>query len=210
MTILITGGKGFIGSNFIHFISKKKEQKIINIDKETYAADDYNLKELKSINLINKKFDINDFKKVTSVFKKYKPNYIYNFAAESHVDRSIKSSSSFVKTNIQGTHNLLRISLDYLRSGNNFKFIHISTDEVFGSLNNKMKSTNEKNPYRPNSPYAASKAAADHLVRSFYKTYNLPAIITYSSNNYGPRQNKEKLIPMIINNVIKNKEIPIY
>ena len=144
MTILITGGKGFIGSNFIHFISKKKEQKIINIDKETYAADDYNFKKLKSINLINKKFDINDFKKVTSVFKKYKPNYIYNFAAESHVDRSIKSSSSFVKTNIQGTHNLLRISLDYLRSGNNFKFIHISTDEVFGSLNNKMKSTSEK------------------------------------------------------------------
>ena len=183
MTILITGGKGFIGSNFIHYISRKKKKKVINIDKETYAADDYNLKGLKSINLINKKFDINDYTKVTSLFKKYKPKYIINFAAESHVDRSIKNSSSFVKTNIQGTHNLLRVSLDYLNSGNNFKFIHISTDEVFGSLTNKMKPTIETSPYRPNSPYAASKAAADHLVRSFYKTYNLPAIITYSSNN---------------------------
>ncbi len=205
-TILITGGAGFIGSNFIHLLIKHYHNyRIINFDKLTYAGNLNNLKGVESNP--NYEFiqgDISSSSDLESFFTKKSINYVINFAAESHVDRSIHDSSSFIHTNILGTHNLLNISKQF----NVEKFIQVSTDEVYGSIE-KGRFTELSN-YMPNSPYAASKASADMICRSFYKTFNFPVMVTRCSNNYGPYQFPEKLIPLVINNAINNKKIPLY
>ena len=209
MNILVTGGAGFIGSNFIlYWLKKYHKDKILNLDKLTYAG---NLENLKSVeNNPNYNFvkgNICDISLVNSLIKKYNIDTIVHFAAESHVDRSILDPAPFIKTNIEGTYILLEAALK-----NKIKrFHHISTDEVFGSLPlNSKKKFNEKTPYNPRSPYSASKAASDHLVRAYYITYNLPTTISNCSNNYGPYQFPEKLIPLTITNIIEGKKIPIY
>jgi len=209
MTTIVTGGLGFIGKNFIKTYSKFKNKFIINIDTGTYASKDYRKIKFENIRYL---FDINDKNKLKKIFQKYKPEAIINFAAETHVDRSIKSSKIFFKTNVLGTLSLLEASRDYINKNNikKFKLIHISTDEVYGDLNKNNERANEDYPYRPSSPYAASKASADHLIKSYIRTYNFPAIISNCSNNYGPNQFPEKLIPKIIFNILKNKPIPIY
>ncbi len=205
MKILITGGAGFIGSNFIHYwIKKYPNDKIVNLDILTYAG---NLKNLKDIeNNPNYKFikgDICNAKLINNLTRGI--DLIVHFAAESHVDRSITNSQDFIRTNVEGT----RVLLDAAKN-NNIRFHHISTDEVFGSLNFKDKPFNEKTPYNPRSPYSASKAAADHLVRAYFHTHKLPITISNCSNNFGPYQFPEKIIPLFITNLIKNKKIPVY
>tara|TARA_Y100000741_G_scaffold363067_2_gene350450 strand:- start:9 stop:1058 length:1050 start_codon:yes stop_codon:yes gene_type:complete len=209
--ILVTGGSGFIGSNFIINQLKTTDNKIFNLDKLTYASNIDNIK--KAGDLKNYTFsegDINDYVLVNNIFDNFKPDLIINFAAESHVDRSIESPDIFITTNILGTLNLLKVSLKYYLDKDDFKFIHISTDEVYGSLNSDQEAFKETSQYKPNSPYSASKASSDHLVRSWNKTYGLPAIITNCSNNYGFYQFPEKLIPLTIINCIDEKNIPIY
>ncbi len=210
--IIVTGGSGFIGSNFIRYILAEENVKIINIDNLSYAGNLITTKDFKSHS--NYKFikgSINDRKLIEEIFKNFQPNVLINFAAESHVDRSIDDSSNFINTNILGTFNLLEISRRYFFSlkDSNFKFIHISTDEVFGSVENNLK-FNEYTAYNPSSPYSASKASSDHLVRAWYKTYKLPTIITNCSNNYGPFQYPEKLIPLSIINALSGNDIRIY
>ena len=204
--IIVTGGLGFIGSNLIGLLLKKKCS-VLNIDKISYSSSFYNVREFK--NSKNYKFikcDIND-KKLKNIFLKYKPNIIFNLAAETHVDRSIDNPGNFINSNIIGTYNLLECFRDFSKK-NNTKLIHISTDEVYGDI---LKGrTDEKHPYNPSSPYAASKAASDHLVYSYIKTYKIPAIITNCSNNYGPKQHPEKLIPKLIYNILNNRNLPIY
>lgn len=209
-TFLVTGGAGFIGSSFVNQ-QIQKGHKIIVLDKLTYAGKEENLLWIKPANYQLIKGDINDQNLVEEIFQNYKIDKIIHFAAESHVDNSIKNPDAFVQTNINGTHNLLKISLKEFQKNPNFHFHHISTDEVFGDLplNTKDKFT-ESTPYNPSSPYSASKAASDHLVRAYHKTYNLPITISNCSNNYGPRQHKEKLIPTIIRKALSNQEIPIY
>jgi dTDP-glucose 4,6-dehydratase len=209
MNILITGGSGFIGSFAVKKFIQHKHN-VLNIDKLTYAG---NNKRLLSIsNKKNYKFlkkDILD-RNIVDVFYKFKPDIIINFAAETHVDNSIKNPLSFLDTNFNGVYNLLKASMSYLKKFDNkdFFFFQISTDEVFGSI--KKKSFNEKSPYLPNSPYSASKASADFLVRSWGKTYDLPYIISYCTNNFGPYQNPEKFIPKVILNSFEKKKIPLY
>ncbi len=203
--ILVTGGLGFIGSNLINLLLKKK-YKVLNIDKVTYASNFYNIKEFKKNK--NYKFircDLNNPKKLKEIITKYKPIGIFNVAAETHVDRSIDGPKNFINSNIIGTFNILEI----LRKQKiKIKLIHISTDEVYGDiLRGRSK---EDDAYKPSSPYAASKAASDHLVTSYIRTYKVPAIVTNCSNNFGPRQHPEKLIPKIIYNIINNKNLPIY
>ena len=203
--ILVTGGLGFIGSNLINLLLKKN-YKVLNIDKVTYASNFYNIKEFKKNK--NYKFircDLNNPKKLKEIIAKYKPIGIFNVAAETHVDRSIDGPKNFINSNIIGTFNILEI----LRKQKiKIKLIHISTDEVFGDiLRGRSK---EDDAYKPSSPYAASKAASDHLVTSYIRTYKVPAIVTNCSNNFGPRQHPEKLIPKIIYNIINNKNLPIY
>jgi len=203
--ILVTGGLGFIGSNLIKLLIKKKN-KVINIDKVTYASNFYNTKEfLKNKNYKFIKCDLNNKKKLRLVIKRFKPNIIFNLAAETHVDRSIDGPKNFIDSNIIGTFNLLEI----IKTLNNkTKLIHISTDEVYGDvLKGRSK---EDDTYKPSSPYSASKASSDHLVYSYIRTFNIPAIVTNCSNNYGPRQHPEKLIPKLIYNILNNKELPIY
>jgi dTDP-glucose 4,6-dehydratase len=201
--IFVTGGCGFIGSNFVHYLSKKTDEEIVVIDKLTYAADIKNLSPLQT-QVVH--VDLADKFWLQNVFSSYKPTKIFHFAAESHVDNSIKDVTPFVESNIIGTINLLRLSVDY----NVEMFHHISTDEVYGSLEYDDPSFTEKTQYNPLNPYSASKAASDHFVMSFHNTYKLPVKITNCSNNYGPRQNYEKLIPKTIQNVILNKKIPVY
>jgi len=212
MKILVTGGAGFIGSNFV-CKSLSLGHKIINIDKLTYAGDLENLDTYyKHENHFFYKEDICHKQSVEEILFKERPEVIIHMAAESHVDRSIDCADDFIQTNVVGTHQLLEASLKYFRSLNNkinFRFLHISTDEVFGALEQAGK-FNEKNPYRPNSPYAASKAASDLLVRSYYQTYGLPIMIINSSNNYGPKQYPEKLVPLMILNALDLKPLPIY
>ncbi|WP_435163252.1 dTDP-glucose 4,6-dehydratase [Candidatus Pelagibacter bacterium nBUS_25] len=207
MELLVTGGLGFIGINFIIHALKKKI-KIINVDKITYASN----KEKKFLkNFNNYKFyktDITNKKKFKNILKKNLPDFIINFAAETHVDRSIVNSKSFIKTNIIGVHTILECCKE-LQSLKKIKLIQISTDEVYGSLK-YTGSFKEGDIYKPNSPYSASKAAADHLVRSYRITFDVPSIIVHPSNNFGPYQNPEKLMPKTINNCIKNKIIPVY
>ncbi len=209
-TILVTGGMGFIGSNFVHYMLKNhKEYKIVNVDKLTYAGNPENLKEYESFDENLYKFykcDISDFESLLQIAKREKINYIVNFAAESHVDRSIDNPDIFLKTNILGTQALLNVA----RKLNIQRFIQISTDEVYGSLKFEDPAFTEDLPLKPNSPYSASKASADLVVRAYHKTFNLPINITRCSNNYGPYQFPEKLIPLMINNALNDKELPVY
>jgi len=212
MKILITGGCGFIGSNFINNNVLDKNNKILNLDKLTYAG---NLENLSSINHhSNYEFingDICNKQLVINIIEKFQPDTIINFAAESHVDRSIDSPMDFIQTNIVGTAILLSSVFNYWKKekNKNFRFLHVSTDEVFGSLENDGLFT-ENTPYDPSSPYSASKASSDHLVRAWNRTYGLPTLITNCSNNYGPYQFPEKLIPLMIANCLDGKSLPVY
>ena len=204
--IVVTGGLGFIGSNLIDLLIKKNFF-VINVDKVSYSSNFYNHREYKN----SKKYkfikcDIKD-KKFKNIIFKYKPTCIFNLAAETHVDRSIDNPKNFIQSNIIGVYNLLEYFKEYSDKFKS-KLIHISTDEVYGDI---LKGrTTEKYPYYPSSPYAASKAASDHLVSAYVRTYKIPAIITNCSNNYGPKQHPEKLIPKLIYNIINNKPLPIY
>ena len=214
--ILVTGGSGFIGSNFIHYLINNTDYKrIINLDKLTYAGNNDNLINIQQ-NIRYKfiKGDICDRQCIKKIFQDYSPNKIVHFAAESHVDRSIDGPKDFINTNIVGTSILLEESLSYYNklkklSKSSFKFHHISTDEVFGSLGEKG-SFAEDSPYDPSSPYSASKASSDHLVRAWHRTFGLPVTISNCSNNYGPYQFPEKLIPLMIINCLSNKSLPVY
>jgi len=204
--VIVTGGLGFIGSNLIDLLLKKKFN-VLNIDKITYSSNFYNTKEYKnSKNYKFIKLDIKD-KKLKKILFEYKPNCIFNLAAETHVDRSIDNPESFIQSNIVGVYNLLENFKIYSQKYNS-KLIHISTDEVYGDILTGRSS--ETYPYHPSSPYAASKAASDHLVSSYVRTYKIPAIVTNCSNNYGPKQHPEKLIPKLIYNIMNNKSLPIY
>jgi dTDP-glucose 4,6-dehydratase len=204
--VIVTGGLGFIGSNLIDLLIKKNFF-VINIDKATYSSSHYNVKEFKNSKKYKfVKLDIKN-KKLKDIFIKYKPDGIFNLAAETHVDRSIDNPDSFIQSNIVGVYNLLESFKKFSKS-NKSKLIHISTDEVYGDILSGRSS--EEYPYKPSSPYAASKAASDHLVSSYVRTYNLNAVVTNCSNNYGPRQHPEKLIPKLIYNILNNKPLPIY
>jgi len=203
MTIFVTGGAGFIGSNFLHQAVKSFSEKIICIDNLSYASDYEQIKDL-PIEFCNA--NIVDQHYCDYIFKKYKPKTIFHFAAESHVDNSIKDCSKFISSNINGTVNLLNLSVKYDIE----RFHHISTDEVYGSLDYEDPPFTETTPYDPQNPYSASKAASDHFVMSYHNTYELPVMITNCSNNYGPRQHIEKLIPKTISNILSNKKIPVY
>ncbi|MDB9810991.1 dTDP-glucose 4,6-dehydratase [Candidatus Pelagibacter sp.] len=205
--IIVTGGLGFIGSNLIELLLKKNFF-VVNVDKVTYSSNFYNTSEF--INHKNYKFvkcDIGN-KKMKQIIFKYKPSCIYNLAAETHVDRSIDNPKNFIHSNIFGVYNLLEYFKEFSFKNKYSKLIHISTDEVYGDI---LKGrSNEDYPYKPSSPYAASKASSDHLVYSYVRTYNIPAIVTNCSNNYGPKQHPEKLIPKLIYNILNNKNLPIY
>ena len=218
-TILVTGGLGFIGSNFLpYFLEKYRDYKIINLDKITYAADVSNLKEISNnanYNFI--KGDICDRALVDELFKKHQFSSVIHFAAESHVDNSITNPDEFIKTNIFGTFNLLDVAKHYWMDAphkrkqncENNRFHHISTDEVYGTLGETGLFT-EQTPYAPNSPYSASKASSDFIIRSYYHTFGMNVVTTNCSNNYGPKQHDEKLIPTIIRKAINEETIPIY
>ena len=214
--ILVTGGCGFIGANFIIKWLQKNDLPIVNLDNLTYAANQKNLDSIRdNKNYFFEKGSIEDFSLVSSLLKKYQPQAVINFAAESHVDRSIADSNEFISTNIIGTHILLKASFDFFNKleqskKDNFKYIQISTDEVYGSLLDSDPQSSEDSAYFPNSPYSASKASGDHLVRAWHETYGLPTITTNCTNNYGPFQHKEKLIPLLIHNCLENKKLPIY
>ena len=210
--VLITGGAGFIGSHLVKFFVKKyPNYNIVNLDNLTYAGNLKNVEEISdSPNYKFEKMDICDFKNIQKVLKKYRINSVINLAAESHVDRSILDPFSFAKTNVLGTLSLLQACKNYWNTDlENKLFYHVSTDEVYGSLGPKGFFS-EKTNYDPHSPYSASKASSDHFVRAFYDTYKLPIVISNCSNNYGPNQYPEKLIPLFINNIINKKPIPIY
>jgi dTDP-glucose 4,6-dehydratase len=214
--ILVTGGAGFIGGNFVLRSMAVLNSGLVNLDKLTYAG---NLQTLQSIsdkpNYHFYQGDIGDRALVAQILEKYQPEAVINFAAESHVDRSIHGPGDFIQTNIVGTFNLLEsVRAYYEKLGddqkNKFRFLHVSTDEVYGTLDQTDPPFAETNPYEPNSPYAASKAASDHLVRAWFHTYGLPVITTNCSNNYGPYQFPEKLIPLVIHNALKGKPLPVY
>ena len=208
--VIVTGGAGFIGCNLVKFLLKRNFF-VINIDKLSYSANPYNLKEIKGKKRYKFiKQDINNKKEILKILKKYKPDGIFNLAAETHVDRSIDSPENFIKSNILGVFNLLEAIIKYLKNNKKkMKLIHISTDEVYGDIKKGEKSS-EKYPYNPSSPYAASKASADQLIKSYIRTYKLPAIISKCCNNYGPNQFPEKLIPKLIYDLINNKPLTIY
>lgn len=216
MRILITGGAGFIGSAVIRYIIEKTQDSIVNVDKLTYAANLLSLQSLES----NPRYcfehvDICERKELARVFEQHQPDAVIHLAAESHVDRSIEGATAFIQTNIIGTYTLLETARSYWDRLNGekkaaFRFLHISTDEVYGDLENKEDLFTEKSPYKPSSPYSASKASSDHLVQAWHRTYDLPAIITHSSNNYGFYQYPEKLIPLMILNALKGKPLPVY
>ena len=205
---IVTGGLGFIGSNLIKLLLSKGFI-VLNIDKANYAANVYNVKEFSK----NKKYsfiktDINNQKKILQIFKKFKPHGIFNLAAETHVDRSIDGPREFFYSNTLGVFNLLEAFKKFHKKYKQTRLIHISTDEVYGDVL-KGRST-ETWPYKPSSPYAASKASSDHIVFSYFRTFNLPVIVTNCSNNYGPRQHPEKLIPKLIYNILNGLDLPIY
>ena len=214
--ILVTGGAGFIGSNFVNDWVKQGFGKVVNVDKLTYAG---NLENLSGIqgneDHVFVQADIGDSKVIAELLKEYEPKAILNFAAESHVDRSIHAPGEFIQTNIVGTFNLLEEVRTYWnglneREQGDFRFLHVSTDEVYGSLTADDPAFKETNPYEPNSPYSASKAASDHLVRAYHHTHGMPMLTTNCSNNYGPYHFPEKLIPLIIHNALNDKDLPIY
>ena len=216
MSILVTGGAGFIGSNFvIDWVNKRKEL-IINLDKLTYSGNLENLESIKdNPNHIFVHGDISDTQLLRQLLSEYQPRAVINMAAETHVDRSIMTPELFLQTNLLGTFFLLESVREYWDELNgkekkNFRFLHISTDEVYGSLSYDAPAFTENNRYEPNSPYSATKASSDHLVRAYYETYAIPTLTTNCSNNYGPFQYPEKLIPLVIKNALLSHDIPIY
>ena len=215
-TWLVTGGAGFIGANFVLAVRQARLARVINLDLLTYAGHVENLEGLKAdTDHVFVQGDIGDEALVSGLLAEYRPNAVINFAAESHVDRSILGPQAFIQTNIVGTHNLLACALKHWKqldevSHRGFRFLHVSTDEVYGSLEPNEPAFSEEHQYQPNSPYAASKAAADHLVRAYHHTYGLPVLTTNCSNNYGPFQHPEKLIPLMIQNALRGKTLPVY
>ncbi len=215
-TIVVTGGAGFIGSNFVNAWVKQGLGKVINVDKLTYAGNLENLSDIQGDeNHVFVQADIGDSKVIASLLAEHQPKAVLNFAAESHVDRSIHAPGEFIQTNIVGTFNLLEEVRAYWNALNeqdkaDFRFLHVSTDEVYGSLSATDPAFKETNPYEPNSPYSASKAASDHLVRAYHHTYHMPMLTTNCSNNYGPYHFPEKLIPLVIHNALNGKNLPIY
>ena len=211
-TILVTGGAGFIGSHFCDYVLARSH-KVICLDNLSYAGNMSNLSNALQISDFSfVKGDIRDSKTVSEILKQHSVDWVVNFAAESHVDNSIAGPEIFIDTNVKGTYTLLDSTLSHykaLADKTSFRYLQISTDEVFGALGNTGEFT-EENPYKPNSPYAASKAAADHLVRVWYITFGLPTLITHCSNNFGSRQHFEKFIPVIIQSCLENKKIPVY
>ena len=216
MNILITGGFGFIGSALIRYIINQTQDSVINIDKLTYAANQSALKEVENNpRYAFEQIDICDLKAIESVFEKYQPDAVMHLAAESHVDRSISGAADFIQTNIVGTYTLLEVAKNYWYTLDEakksaFRFHHISTDEVYGDLEETDDLFTEATPYAPSSPYSASKASSDHLVKAWHRTYGLPTIITHSSNNYGFYQYPEKLIPFMTLNALEGKSLPVY
>ena len=216
MTILVTGGAGFIGSNFVMDWLADHDEAVINLDKLTYAGNLNNLRAVEeNAGHIFVKGDIGDSALIKELLKRHQPRAIINFAAESHVDRSIHGPEDFIQTNIVGTFRLLECAKGYWQSltearKQDFRFLHVSTDEVYGSLNPDAPAFSETSRYQPNSPYSASKASSDHLVRAYHHTYRLPVLITNCSNNYGPYQFPEKLIPLVIHNALARKALPVY
>ncbi|MBD3614980.1 MAG: dTDP-glucose 4,6-dehydratase [Gracilimonas sp.] len=215
MKIIVTGGAGFIGSSLLRMIIDETEHEVLNIDKLTYAG---HLESLESISKSNRyqfeQVDICDAEEINRIFNEFQPSVIMHLAAESHVDRSIDGSAEFIKTNVNGTHTLLEVAKQYWQGlddeqKENFRFLHVSTDEVYGELGDEGFFT-EETPYDPRSPYSSSKASSDHLVRAWHHTYGLPTMITNCSNNYGPYQFPEKLIPVVILKALQGKDIPVY
>lgn len=213
-SILVTGGCGFIGSNFIlYWANRYPKCEIVNVDSVTYAANILNLADLRNDpRYVFVNDDINHSSLMRKVLMRYQPDRIFHFAAETHVDRSINNAGVFVKTNVLGTVNLLDSLKFYIDRTfrDDVRFLHVSTDEVYGSLDSQDGKFDENTNFAPNNPYSASKAASDHFVRAYYKTHDLPVITTNCSNNYGPRQDREKLIPKIISRALNNQNIPIY
>jgi len=211
-TMVVTGGAGFIGSNFVHHALARTEARVVVVDKLTYAG---NLESLADVSSHPRyafvQADVADREAVRAIFREHRPAAVVNFAAETHVDRSIDDPAAFVRTNVGGTFELLEASRLFVRErpAAGFRFLHVSTDEVYGTLGAEG-AFSEETPYAPNSPYAASKAGADHLVRAWYETYRLSVLLTNCSNNYGPGQFPEKLIPLMILNAIEGKGLPIY
>jgi dTDP-glucose 4,6-dehydratase len=216
MSILVTGGAGFIGANFVHDWLATHDEPVVNLDKLTYAGNPENLVGLQGdVRHIFVRGDIGDTTLVEKLLAEHRPRAVINFAAESHVDRSIHGPGEFIQTNVVGTFHLLESVRAYWEtlSGEakeEFRFLHVSTDEVYGSLENDAPAFRETNRYEPNSPYSASKAAGDHLVRTYHQTYGLPVLTTNCSNNYGPYQFPEKLIPLCILNALAGKSLPLY
>ena len=214
--ILVTGGAGFIGSNFIHGWLAARTAEVVNFDKLTYAGNRGNLRPVEADpRYVFVQGDIGDLEVVSRVLAAHKPSAVVNFAAETHVDRSIHGPEDFIQTNIVGTFRLLEAVRAYWgdlagEERSRFRFLHVSTDEVYGSLEPQEAAFHEKSAYAPNSPYAASKAAADHFVRAYHETFGLPVLITNCSNNYGPYQFPEKLIPLMLLNAVEGKPLPIY
>lgn len=210
-TILVTGGAGFIGANFVHQIVEQTEWCVVNLDLLTYAGNRESLTGLPDDRHVLIQGDICDPGGVRELFGRYRPDALVHFAAESHVDRSIDDPGAFIRTNVTGTQVLLDVALEYWRDGaDDFRFVHVSTDEVYGTLTPDEPAFTESHRYAPNSPYAASKAAADHLARAWHRTYGLPVTITNCSNNYGPFQFPEKLIPLMLINALEGENLPVY
>ncbi len=211
MTILVTGGAGFIGANFVLDWFGTSDEKLVTLDALTYAGNRNNLSSLDGdARHFFVRGSIGDTALVVRLFEQHDIRAVVNFAAESHVDRSISGPAPFFETNVMGTVGLLEAARHFMAKRSDFKFLHVSTDEVYGTLAPDDAAFAETNPYAPNSPYAASKASSDHVVRAYHETYGLPVLVTNCSNNYGPRQFPEKLIPLVIHNALAGKPLPVY